>query len=91
MNRVWINFRPISGQGGDVMVQCPLCGGAKRPGSTIHSVDLGDGVVVVRSVPAQVCSQCGEEWIDSQVAHALEEIVEQARKQRHQVEVLAFQ
>jgi len=30
-------------------------------------VDLGFGVVVVRNVPAKVCSQCGEEWIDAKV------------------------
>lgn len=73
------------------MAQCPLCGGDKRPGSTTYSVDLGDGIVIVRSVPAEICSECGEEWIDSQTAHTLEEIVEQAKKRHHQVEVLAFQ
>ena len=72
------------------MAQCPLCGGDKKPGSTTYSVDLGDGVVVVRSVPAQICSQCGEEWIDSQTAQALEEIVKTAKKGHRQVEVLAF-
>ncbi|MBU4349363.1 YgiT-type zinc finger protein [bacterium] len=29
------------------------------------SVDLKFGVVVVKKVLAKVCSQCGEEWIDS--------------------------
>ena len=72
------------------MARCPLCGGNKAPGTTIFSVDLGDGVVVIRSVPAQVCAQCGEEWIDDQTAKDLEDIVEQARKRRHQVEVLTF-
>ena len=73
------------------MTRCPICGGEKKPGRTMYSVDLGEGVVVVRSVPAQICVQCGEEWIDSQTAIVLEEIVEQARKRRHQVEVLTFQ
>ena len=72
------------------MAKCPVCGGEKAPGTTMFSVDLGDGVVVIRSVPAQVCSQCGEEWIDDKTAKDLEEIVEQARKRRHQVEVLTF-
>ena len=72
------------------MAKCPLCGGDKAPGTTIFSVDLGDGVVVVRSVPAQVCSQCGEEWIDDQTAKDLEDIVDQARKRHPQVEVLTF-
>ena len=72
------------------MARCPVCGGEKAPGTTIFSVDLGDGVVVVRSVPAQVCRQCGEEWIDDKTAAELEDIVGHARERRNQIEVLAF-
>ena len=39
--------------------RCPLCGGSKKAGRTTFTVDLGFGVVVVRDVPASVCSQCG--------------------------------
>ena len=70
---------------------CPLCGGDKKEGHTTYSVDLGFGVVVVRDVPAKVCSQCGEEWIDAQVARQLEEIVNSARDKHPQLEVLPFQ
>lgn len=69
---------------------CPLCGGRKKPGTTTYSVELGTGVVVVRNVQAQICGQCGEEWIDNQTAQKLEQIVEEARKKRRQVEVLAL-
>ncbi len=69
---------------------CPLCGGAKQPGKTTYSVDLGFGVVVVRNVPATICAQCGEEWIGAGVARQLEQVVEDARKKRLQVEVVAF-
>lgn len=72
------------------MAQCALCGGTKRAGTTTYSVDTGEGVVVVRAVPAQICSQCGEEWIDAGTARILEEIVNEAKKRRHEVEVLAF-
>jgi len=40
---------------------CPLCGGKKKLGTTTFTADLGFGVVVVRNVPATVCSQCGED------------------------------
>lgn len=69
---------------------CPICGGRKHPGTTTYSVDLGTGVVVVRNVHAQICSQCGEEWIDHKTAQKLETIVEEARSKQRQVEVLAF-
>lgn len=44
----------------------------------------------MRNVQAQICSQCGEEWIDHQTAQKLETIVEEARAKQRQVEVLAF-
>lgn len=69
---------------------CPICGGRRHPGTTTYTVDLGTGVVVVRNVQAQICSQCGEEWIDDQTAQKLETIVEEARAKQRQVEVLAF-
>ena len=68
---------------------CPLCGGRKSAGRTTFSADLGSGVVVVRNVRATVCAQCGEEWIDNDTAHQLEEIVNDARKKRLLVEVTA--
>jgi len=67
--------------------RCPLCGGSKTAGRTTFTVDLGFGVVVVRDVPASVCSQCGADWIDDSIASKLEEIVNDARQKRHIVEV----
>ena len=69
---------------------CPLCGGNKMPGETTFTADLGSGVVVVRRVPATVCPQCGEEWIDDVVASRLEQVVNEARLQHREVEVTAF-
>ena len=66
---------------------CPLCGGHKRAGMTTFTAELGFGVVVVRNVPALVCVQCGEDWIADEVAARIEELVEDARKKRYQVEV----
>jgi YgiT-type zinc finger domain-containing protein len=69
---------------------CPLCGGKKIAGKTTFSADLGSGIVVVRKVEATICSQCGEEWIDDATARKLEQIVNDARARRLQVEVAAM-
>lgn len=71
--------------------RCPICGGRRVPGATTFAVDLGFGVVVVRNVPAQVCAQCGEAWLDDTVAARLERYVEKARENRQQVAVLTMQ
>jgi len=67
-----------------------MCGGEKVPGKTIYSVDLGTGVVVVKNVPAEICRQCGEEWIAPETARRLEEIADKARVEGTEVEVVAL-
>lgn len=70
-----------------LLKKCPLCGGSKKAGKTTFTVDLGFGVVVVRNVPATVCAQCGADWIEDSIASRLEDIVNDARKKHHTVEV----
>ncbi len=69
---------------------CPLCGGAKRAGTTTFTAELGFGVVVIRNVPATVCSQCGADWIPDEVAGRIEALVDDARKKQLQVEVISL-
>jgi len=66
---------------------CPLCKGQKKAGHALFSVDMGFGVVVVRHVPATICSQCGAEWFSDSIAASLEAIVVEARAKKALVEV----
>lgn len=70
--------------------RCPFCEGNKKEGTTSYTVDLGFGVVVVRNVPAKICSQCGEEWIAASVARSLENIVLSAKAKHSLVEVVGY-
>ena len=70
--------------------KCPLCGGTKTSGETTFTADLGFGVVVVRNVPALVCSQCGADWIEDRTASKLEKIVNEARRKHRMVEVISL-
>lgn len=58
---------------------------------TTFTVDLGFGVVVVRHVPAEVCEQCGAEWLDDATSKSLEQIVENARSSHSMVEISEYQ
>ena len=71
--------------------RCPLCGGKKHPGTTMFAVDLKFGVVMIREVPAYVCTQCGDAWIDDPVAEKLEKIVAGARRRHAIVEVTQWE
>ncbi len=69
---------------------CPVCGGVKESGETTFTSELGFGVVVIRHVPATVCHQCGADWLSDPVAAQVESIVDDARRKRSEVEVVAF-
>ncbi|MBK6929825.1 MAG: type II toxin-antitoxin system MqsA family antitoxin [Saprospirales bacterium] len=68
--------------------KCPLCGGNVASGTTTFTVDLKTGLIVVRDVPALICAQCGEEWIENAVSIKLEMITDRARLQNTQLEVV---
>ena len=70
--------------------KCPLCGGKIEHDTTTFTVDLKTGVVVVRDVPAWVCTQCGEDWIEDAVSIKLEEIANHARLQNTQLEMVSM-
>jgi YgiT-type zinc finger domain-containing protein len=69
---------------------CPLCGGKRKQGTTTFSADLGESIVIIRNVPANVCDQCGEAWIAPKAAKRLEEVSLGARAKGAQIEVVAF-
>ena len=70
--------------------KCPICGGSLEEGTTTYTADLEFGLVVVRKVPAKVCSQCGEYWIKPDIASDLEETITEARTKGTEFEVLTY-
>lgn len=69
---------------------CPVCGGLKQPGHTTFTADLGENLVVIRNVPAKICQQCGDEWLEDKVFQQIEQIVEKAKKEHRQFEVVSL-
>jgi YgiT-type zinc finger domain-containing protein len=70
--------------------QCPLCGGKIEAGTTTFTADLKSGVVVVRNVPALVCTQCGEGWMEDTVSQELEKIAARAKQLNSQLEMVSM-
>ncbi|NOX61460.1 MAG: type II toxin-antitoxin system MqsA family antitoxin [Chloroflexi bacterium] len=75
----------------DIAGNCPICGGKKHKSATTFTVDLEFGVVVVRDVPAWVCEQCGEAWIEDDMVVELEALVQEARLRKPVVEVTRWE
>ncbi len=60
-------------------MKCFFCKGDMIQSTTKFIVDLGACVVIVKNVPAEVCTQCGETSFDNEVAAKLEQIVNQIK------------
>ena len=55
---------------------CPLCKGKMADGKTNLPFTLeGGNVVVVINVPALVCEQCGDDFVEIRVVRKVEQIV----------------
>lgn len=72
------------------MSDCPLCEGKKEKGFTTYTVEFEGSILIVKKVPVNICSQCGEEWVPSEVAKKLEKITSDVRKKKPELEILSF-
>jgi YgiT-type zinc finger domain-containing protein len=58
--------------------QCSSCG-AQLKETTINYTQTFEGrVYIVKGVPAQVCSQCGEQYLSPEAVDGLQELIESA-------------
>jgi len=69
---------------------CFICNGKIGKGTTTFVLDLKSSLIIVRNVPALVCTQCGEEWIEDSTAIKMEQITERAKAQNSQLEVVSM-
>lgn len=58
---------------------CFMCKGQLEDKKTTFMADLGNCIVIVKNVPSQVCSQCGETSYSNETAKKLEAIVSALR------------
>lgn len=53
-------------------MKCVVCKhGETRPGKTTVTLERDALTLVVKSVPAEVCSNCGEEYVDEAIVEQL--------------------
>lgn len=71
-------------------MNCILCKANLTKGNVNHIVDLGEGIIIIKNVPANICEQCGEYYVDTQIALKLETIVEEVKKSRAEVLIINY-
>lgn len=69
---------------------CIVCKGTLESKKTNFVADLGDCIVIVKNVPSEVCSQCGEVSYSHEVAKRLEKIVNQVKSAMMEVAIVYY-
>ncbi|MBI2179058.1 MAG: type II toxin-antitoxin system MqsA family antitoxin [Candidatus Tectomicrobia bacterium] len=72
-------------------MKCPLCKhGETRPGEAAVTLTRGESAVVIKGVPAELCENCGEHYLTSEIAARVLGMAEEAVKGGKEVEVVRF-
>ena len=67
-----------------------MCKGNIIDKQTTFFADLGDCIVIVKNVPSQVCTQCGEVSYSDEVARKLEKIINSLRRSLTEIAVINY-
>jgi len=72
-------------------MKCVICkGGETRPGKATVVLERAGTTVVFNRVPAQVCQDCGEEYVDESIAGVLLEQADTASKSKATLEIREY-
>ena len=71
-------------------MNCFMCKGTLEDKLTTFMVDKDNCIVIVKNVPSQVCSQCGEASYTDNVAAQLDKIAREARKALSEVAIINY-
>lgn len=72
-------------------MNCVICKtGHTTTGKVTITLQRGESVVVIKDVPAQVCDDCGEYYLDEVVTGRIYALAEDAVTRHAEVEVLRY-
>lgn len=72
-------------------MKCAICKhGETRPGKATLTLERNETTLVIKGVPAEVCANCGEEYVSEEITVRLLETAETAAKTGVQVDVREY-
>lgn len=70
---------------------CPTCGGRMHPGlATIPFILNDNRIVVIKNVPAEICNNCHEPFMNGRVTDEIMALLNQLQTLGSEVSVLSF-
>jgi YgiT-type zinc finger domain-containing protein len=75
----------------ETLMKCVICQyGETEPGTTTVALTRDETTIVIRDVPALICTTCGEEYVDAVTGKRLSQIAEAAVIEGVQVDVRRY-
>ena len=72
-------------------MNCVICKtGDTRPGTVTVTLQRGETTVLIKDVPADICRNCGEYYLDDAVARKVYAQAEDAANRHAEVEILRY-
>jgi len=72
-------------------MQCVICKqGETHPGKATVSLERDGATVIIKGVPAMICDNCGEYYLDAPMTERVLSMAEQAVTQGAEIEVRRF-
>jgi len=72
-------------------VKCVICKrGDLSPGFSTVKAQRGESFVIIKGVPADICQDCGEYYLDETVAGKVYAQAEEAFERHNEVEILQY-
>lgn len=72
-------------------MKCVICkNGETEPGTTTILLERDNTTIVIKQVPAEVCQNCGEGYVDEETTDRLLQMAEDAIKSGVQVDIRQF-
>ncbi len=75
----------------DKVKRCPLCGGEMHDGITTLSFLMGEKVAIIKNVPAEICSDCGEAYMKSHVTGTVEALLDRIEELHSEVSIIYYE
>lgn len=72
-------------------MECFKCKGKLIDKKVNYVVDLEETIIVIKGVPATVCSECGEQFFSDEAAKNIEKIVNKLKELSAEVTIVNYQ
>jgi YgiT-type zinc finger domain-containing protein len=69
---------------------CPLCGGELHDGITTAPFFVEEKIIVIKDVPAEICAECGESYVKSNVVDKIETLLDKIEDLRSEMSVVHY-